>query len=528
MNGLLEICGGIGVFLIGMNLMTDGLKAIAGDAIRGSLARFTKGPVSGAITGAVTTGIVQSSSATTVMAVGFVGAGLMTFEQSLGIILGANVGSTVTGWLVAVIGVKLDLARIALPLILIGAIMRLLWRGRVTSTGASLAGFGLLFFGISLLQTGMAGFAEIVTPDSFPPNTLWGRLQLLILGIAITLIMQSSGAGVAMAVTAIHAGSISLDQAASLVIGMDVGTTATAMLATIGGNVNGRRTGFAHVVFNLFSGFIAFILVPFYVRAWDTFVPDGLRNDPEVGLVFFHSFFNIAGVTCVLPFTKSFANFIVWLVPAGSRVLERRLEPMLLSDPNVALASVRATLDQIITIVFLELASLLGSQKTQGEFLAVLQESEQATMKTSEYLNRIHTNDAGQSASELQISSFHVIDHLFRLILRAGKEDRLAIVGRDPDLIRWCKKLSDAIGLVQQTGLTVETARAIESVWMELEQRSEPYRREMIEQTIRQGQSLDSTLDRLDGVRWLRRIAYHAWRINFHMAMVGPLEKTGG
>jgi phosphate:Na+ symporter len=509
-----------------MSLMTDGLKAIAGNAIRGSLARFTKGPVSGAITGAVTTGIVQSSSATTVMAVGFVGAGLMTFEQSLGIILGANVGSTVTGWLVAVIGVKLDLARIALPLILIGAIMRLLWRGRVTSIGASLAGFGLLFFGISLLQTGMAGFAETVTPSSFPPNTLWGRLQLVVLGIAITLIMQSSGAGVAMAVTAIHAGSISLDQAASLVIGMDVGTTATAMLATIGGNVNARRTGIAHVVFNLFTGFIAFILVPFYVRAWDMFVPVVLRDDPQVGLVFFHSIFNIAGVICVLPFTQSFASFVVWLVPAGKHVLERRLEPMLLSDPKVALASVRATLDQIISIVFLELASLLNSQRTPREFLAVLQESEQATKKTSEYLNRIQTREAGQPASQLQISSFHVIDHLSRLIVRAGKEDRLEIVARDPELIRWSEKLSSAIGLVQKTGLTVETAKAIESVWLELEQRSEPYRREVIEQTIHHGQSLESTLDRLDGVRWLRRIAYHAWRITFHIAMAGPFEKT--
>ncbi len=526
MSGLLEVCGGVGLFLVGMSLMTDGLKAIAGDTIRAYLARFTKGPVSGAATGAVATGLIQSSGAVTVMAVGFVGAGLMTFQQSLGIIFGANIGSTMTGWLVAVVGVKLNLGRIALPVILLGALMRMLDRGRIKAIGTSLAGFGLLFFGISLLQSGMAGFSEIVTPENFPPNTLWGRTQLFLTGVVVTLITQSSGAGVATAVTALHAGHMSLAQAASLVVGMDVGTTATAMLATVGGNVNARRTGLAHVVFNIFTGIFAFNIVPYYAQVWNNFVPEAMRNDPEFGLVTFHSLFNVFGVLCVLPFTKAFSKLIVWLAPAGKRTLERRLEPTLLSNPRVALESVQATLDEISKIVFSELATLLSSRKSPRVFMDALQEAEQATLKTSEYLDRIRTRESDQVAGQHQIASYHVLDHLSRLLVRAGKEERLKTVIRDPELFRLGEKLSSVLGSVNQDGFTFDTAKTIESVWVELEQLAEPFRQAMIERTIRDGTSLDATLDRLDGTRWLRRIAYHAWRIAFHMAKTAETSKT--
>jgi phosphate:Na+ symporter len=517
-SGLLEVFGGVGLFLVGMSLMTEGLKAIAGNAIRNALARFTKGPVTGAFTGAVTTGMVQSSSATTVMAVGFVGAGLMTFEQSLGIIFGANIGSTMTGWLVAIVGVKLSLGKIALPVVFIGALMRLLGRGSVTAIGSSIAGFGLLFLGITMLQTGMAGVGELITPSSFPPDTLWGRFRLLLIGIGITIVMQSSAAGVATTLTAIHAGHISLAQAASLVVGMDVGTTATALLATVGGNVNARRTGLAHVVFNLLTGFFAFLAIPYFLHVWSKFIPLALRNDPEIGLVSFHSLFNIVGVICILPLTSSFAKFIRWIVPFGSRSLERRLEPILLSDPRVALESVWATLEQIIQIIFSELKTLLRSRESSGIFIEALREAEQATLKTTEYLDRIRRRENDSVSEQRQVSAYHVLDHLSRLLVRASKEDRLRTVVRDRELFQMSEKLSVALEQVIEHGFTFDTAQSIESVWLELEHLAEPFRQEMIERTIRDGTTLEATFDRLDGIRWLRRIAYHAWRITFHMA----------
>ena len=185
---LINASGGLGLFLVGMIVMTDGLRGLAGDSMRLALMRFTRSPVSGAVTGAIATAVLQSSSATTVAAVGFVGAGLLGFAEALGIIFGANIGTTITGWLVALLGFKLKLGIVVLPLILVGALMRLFGKGRVAHSGTALAGFGLIFVGIGLMQTGMAGLQDVITPAQLPQDTWGGRLSLVALGILITII----------------------------------------------------------------------------------------------------------------------------------------------------------------------------------------------------------------------------------------------------------------------------------------------------------------------------------------------------
>ena len=253
MEDALVATGGLGLFLLGMIVLTDGLRALTGESLPRALARFTRSPLSGATTGAIATAILQSSSATTVAAVGFVGAGVLTFAQGLGLIFGANLGTTVTGWMVALLGFKLKVGVLVLPLIPLGAILRLFGKGRLSSAGYALAGFGLVFVGISMLQTGMGSLGSLITPESFPGDTWTGRLGLIAIGAVMTIVTQSSSAGVATALAALSAGAIAFPQAAALVIGMDVGTTATAALATIGGSVSARRTGLAHVVYNLFT-----------------------------------------------------------------------------------------------------------------------------------------------------------------------------------------------------------------------------------------------------------------------------------
>ena len=207
-DNLLQAIGGLGLFLFGMSVMTEGLQGLAGNLLHKLLARFTRSPLSGAISGAVATAILQSSSATTVAAVGFVAAGLLTFSQALGIIFGANLGTTVTGWLVALLGLKLNIGDLTLPLVLLGALMRLFGYARVASAGTAIAGFGLVFLGITVLQQGMAVFHDVVTPDSFPADNLGGRMLLVMLGIAITLVTQSSSAGVAAALTGVYTGTL--------------------------------------------------------------------------------------------------------------------------------------------------------------------------------------------------------------------------------------------------------------------------------------------------------------------------------
>ena len=202
-----------------MIIMTEGLQTLAGDAMRKALVRFTHTPLSGAITGAVSTAILQSSSATTVAVVGFVGAGLMGFPESLGIIFGANIGTTLKGWLVATLGLQYQLGTIMLPLIFVGAFMRLFLHGRKAAAGYAMAGFAIIFVGIDLLQQGMSGLQGLVSPANFPPDTWFGRLQLLLLGLTATLITQSSSAGVAAALTADVAGIMGAVAACTFLFG---------------------------------------------------------------------------------------------------------------------------------------------------------------------------------------------------------------------------------------------------------------------------------------------------------------------
>jgi len=166
-TSLLQTLGGLGLFLFGMVVMTDALRVLAGASIRDALMRFTRSPLSGAITGAASTAILQSSSATTVAAVGFVGAGLMGFNSALGIVFGANVGTTLTGWIVMGLGFKLDLGALMLPIVLVGTLLRLFGRGRIANAGLAAAGFGVIFVGIEQMQLGMAGagVANVGRPD---------------------------------------------------------------------------------------------------------------------------------------------------------------------------------------------------------------------------------------------------------------------------------------------------------------------------------------------------------------------------
>ena len=307
---ILNVLGGIGLFLLGMIVMTDGLRALAGHAMRSVLMRFTKSPLTGALTGAVSTAILQASGVTTVAAVGFVGAGLITFPEALGIIFGANIGTTFKGWIIALLGFKMSLGNVFLPIVFIGAVIRLVSKGRLATIGYSIAGFGLVFVGLTFMQESMSELHGFVSFENLPADTLSGRLLLVALGLVFTVITQSSSVSVAAALTALYADLINFNQAAALVIGMDLGTTSTAALATIGGSVGVKRTGFSHVIFNLLTATLALILINPFAWAWNYFSPGELAKNAEIALVACHTCFNTLGVVMILPFTAQFARFM--------------------------------------------------------------------------------------------------------------------------------------------------------------------------------------------------------------------------
>ncbi len=530
----LDAVGGLGVFLLGMVVMTNGLKAIAGEALRRALARFTKSPTSGAVTGAIATAIIQSSSATAVAAVGFVGAGLITFSQSLGILFGANIGTTITGWLVAIVGFKLQIGALALPLVLVGTLIHLFTRRHLSAFGLALAGFGLIFVGIDLIQSGMGGLQGIVTPASFPGDGFSGRLLLVLIGIAITLVTQSSSAGVAMALTALHAGTISFEQAAVMVIGMDVGTTATAALATIGGTTDVRRTGFAHVIYNVLTGIGAFFLVTPYTWACLKFVPVGFEQNPEIALVGFHTLFNTLGVIAVLPVAGAFARLMTWLIPTQPIRFTQRLDRSLYASPVVALDAVRATLRELSRVVFDCLISILKTGRSE-ENDTTLSEATAGLETTRDFLTPIATPELDPSLYTGKLSSIHVIDHLQRLIDRCGEFHRASRVRNDPKLAPLGEQLLSAVKQARLqcdmvppeiNGLRIledvpskpnSDAEDLQQIWEGLDKQAESVRQALIAETASGQSNAYETIEKLDALRWILRVSYHVWRIAFHL-----------
>ncbi|MDP2694433.1 MAG: Na/Pi symporter [Gallionella sp.] len=305
-----SLLGGIGLFLLGMGLMTDGLKLAAGSALERILTSSTKTRLRGLASGALVTALVQSSSAVTVAAIGFVNAGLLTLGQSLWVLFGANVGTTMTGWLVALVGLKFKIELLALPLIGIGMALRLSGgNSRRGALGMALAGFGVLFLGIDMLRESFSGFTSDFSLNELGGAT--GTLMLVLSGILMTVLMQSSSASLTIALTAAQGGLITIESAAAVVIGANVGTTVTALIAAIGATPNAKRAASAHVLFNLLTGIVALLLLPLLLaligalRGWLE-----LDAAPAVTLAMFHTVFNLLGVALMWPLVSYLTRFL--------------------------------------------------------------------------------------------------------------------------------------------------------------------------------------------------------------------------
>jgi len=516
---LLQVIGGIGLFLLGMIVMTDGLRALAGNAIRNALLKFTKTPISGAITGAISTAILQSSSATTVTAVGFVTAGLITFSQALGIILGANVGTTITGWLVVLLGFKLKLGTIVLPLILIGAILRLFSKGRLANFGFSLAGFGLIFVGITFMQQGMSELPNVITPESLPTNTLLGSLKLVLIGIIATLITQSSSAGVVATLTALFAGAINFHQAAALIIGMDVGTTVTALLASLAGSTASRRTGLSHVIYNLFTATGALLLITPYINLWQTISPGILETNAEIALVAFHSLFNILGVTIVLSISKQFSHLIEKLVPEKVPSYTRGLDNSLRKEPAAALTVIQSTIEKEFNALLSHVNALLSDNKYGTQIN--LSELQLALDETHFFVDKIHLNPSTGPEWNKLLAVIHALDHLQRLHERCEEEQDRAVNARQKKpLIRYCeliiqtnKTLIKAIKDKHWDGISnkaIETAESINQI-------IESQRNDIVNQVAAGSIDVPSATEALEAIRWLHRVSTHIYRVISHI-----------
>src|SRR5215468_11240722 len=372
MSTTISVLGGVGLFLLGMSVMTIGLKALAGSGLRTTLSKVAATPLSGTFWGAFVTLIVQSSSATTMTTIGLVSAGLLTFSQGLGLVFGANVGTTGTGWLIALIGVRVSLTAAALPMIFVGALIKLLGRGRVSAAGGALAGFALVLLGLTTLQQGMGGLAEQLHPADLPTvfgpgvnwwSSLFAVLSLIVAGLVMTAVMQSSTASIAVTLSAYFAGAVGLDQACALIIGQNIGTATSSAMAAIGASSTAKRLALAYILFKLVAALIALLLfpltTPLLVRASRTI--DGVTL-----LAGYHTAYNVIGVLVLMPLINGFTRIVEWILPERGSPLTRCLDPAALATPIVAVEAVRRTIARALGAVCSSVDSALAGASLGG------------------------------------------------------------------------------------------------------------------------------------------------------------------
>lgn len=512
-GGVLGFLGGIGLFVFGIETMTAALRSLAGEQLRGWLLRMTSTPLRGVMTGAGITAIVQSSTAVIVMVIGFVGAGLIGFNQSLGVIYGANIGTTVTGWMIMVVGVKMQLGMLALPTLFVASLMHILGEGRIGRLGRMLAGLSLMFIGLDLMQLSAAGFEGYITPDRLPGDGWLGRLALVGIGLVLVAVIQSSSAGIALTLVLLGSGVMNFGQAAAMVIGMNLGTTLTGFLASLGGGRETLRAALANLLFNLGTAVIAFPLLDLV----SPLLHNGMTGtDDLTALVLFHTGFNLVGMAVFLPLTRPFAALVVRLLPDRPVTLAAALDPRLMSDTGTALDAAARTASGIADEIGRALTAALAPEPDLRPLSALPGRVGPARDALVTWLARIHLPPDHAAALERMGALMHLVDHLTRLEGRAQERDRIALIAADRRLARPARAVAAALIAPRKPGQAERLAMRIRPF-------THHHRRGAL---LRQHAGMitpGEVFRETDALRWIDRVAEHAERIAHYGAKAaGP------
>jgi phosphate:Na+ symporter len=362
---LLNLIGGIGVFLVGMRIMSDGIQNRAGSRLKSVLHTMTENRFAGVLTGVGVTSVIQSSSATTVLLVSLVNAGLISVKQSLGVIMGANIGTTLTAWIVSVLGFKFHIADVALPAIAIAIPFYFSTRSKRREIADILIGFGLLFLGLSFMKDAVPDIKNNPEVLAFLSN--WSNLGFastmifVLIGTLLTVVVQSSSAAMTITITMAFKGWIDFPVAAAVILGENIGTTITAFLASIPMNATAKRTARAHMLFNLIG--VAWMLVVFnpFIRLIDVIVP-GSATDPvniPFHLSMFHTLFNVFNTLLLVGFIGPMSRLVEKMVKEDSSVSLKAPYRLKIVPENLA----DSVASNLITIRH-DLASMAGEAST--------------------------------------------------------------------------------------------------------------------------------------------------------------------
>ncbi|MEX0998063.1 MAG: Na/Pi symporter [Flavobacteriaceae bacterium] len=339
---------GLGIFLFGMRHLEDGLKGLAGKSFQHFIKRFTNRSWKGILTGTFVTAILQSSSMVTLLVLAFLGAGMLTLKSALGVVLGANLGTTITAWIVAALGFKMNIADFSFPLLALGILSYLFLESRpiLKNLGVFLIGFGLLFLGLDFMKDALDAVADQIDMNFFSQFGLWA---FLLLGLIVTALVQSSSAMIVIILSALNAGLIDVYQSFAMIIGANLGTTSTLLLGSIGGTADKKRLAIANVIFNSTAGIVVFLFLKQVVDGVYTFFN---MTDPLMELVLLNTLLNLAGILLFLPFLGLFQKFLKRRFkkaePTGETLYIKNITT---EFPEVALKAIKDELGQVYSNV---------------------------------------------------------------------------------------------------------------------------------------------------------------------------------
>lgn len=436
----LQLIGALGFFIYGMKVMSDGIQKVAGSKMRDILAAMTSNRVFGLLTGFLVTALVQSSSATTVMIVSFVNAGLLSLIQSIGVIMGANIGTTITAWLISILGFKVKISALALPIIAVGFPMLFSSRDKVNSWAHVLIGFALLFMGLDELKHSVPDLKSNPEMLSFLKHYAhMGYLSTFIfitVGTVLTLIVQSSSAAMALTLVMCNEGWIPFELAAAMVLGENIGTTITANLAALVGNVHAKRAAAAHFIFNVFGVSWMFIVFPFFLKgiAWymanymDMYPSMSSPNyNPQhipIALSIFHTSFNVLNVSLLIWFVPFIAKTVTRMVSSKGDDEDFRLEFIgrgLVKTPEISLVEAENEIAKFATINrkgVQKISNLIEEteNREQQKLLKKIKEYEEHTdlieVKVAEFLMELSKLELSNAGSRRVQSFLAVINHM--------------------------------------------------------------------------------------------------------------------
>lgn len=531
MSRIGELAGGLGLFLLGMHLMTTGLRNAAGPTLKNILNAATESRLRGLASGTLITALVQSSTAVTVATIGFVNAGLLSLGQSIAVIYGCNIGTTMTGWLVAMIGFKIKISALALPMIAVGMAGKLLGADRrMGNLGFALAGFGLFFLGLGYLKDGFAGLE-----NSLPLEQLGSGMSALalfvVVGFVLTFLLQSSSAAMAITLSLAASGSISLLAAGALVIGANLGTTSTAVLAALAATANAKRIAAAHVLFNLVTGVVGLVALIMTSLVWDA---SASGADYIVGLALFHTAFNLVGVILMWPLTGRMEKALKkrFKTRSAQQGCTTYIDKTVLSTPPLAVEAMRL---ELINLANESLSLARASLSSENGIDDERQRQSNHIFTLSHEIARFNRKLARQNISE-EISevlpSALRINRYFAEVARLSMdlEQPHAIINstRDESLRRQLLKFeADVSALLQLCDVSLREDRSGfegRAAMNQLEKDYQAIKAAILEATIDNRIKAKEYSALLDTTSHIHRLAQQAEKGSRHWALLLPIQ----